>query len=441
MQKIYILFLLIVTLPTMLQSQVTWDNFEDIRKGTYGFINGSFIPYNENPDQSGVNTSRVAAQYTRNAAEQFDVLILDAAMADLSDYVSGTKQISIDVWSPVAGKVVQITLENDVLAQPANYPTGRHSVYLATTSVANAWETLTFSFDSQPDASVANNNVNRFVLLFDPGSNNGDTYYLDNITGPEFANDVCDGVIPDPEVFNDFECNQHTDFVFSHSGINFRRVVNPDQTGNESDYVATYTRNGGEEYDVIIGYFDGNLALESNSTIALDVWDPTAPTEVIVSLQNANNDVILEMTATTSTSNTWETLTYNPSSVSDAPDIAKFVILFDPAGFSSDNYFFDNFGFGIPTSVTDLQDVVSFEAFPNPTSGITTFRYELDTSADVQLSIYDMTGKQLALLADENQGAGPQQIIWDATDFASGMYFYTLSVNGKFASGKITLNR
>ncbi|MFK7773094.1 MAG: T9SS type A sorting domain-containing protein [Saprospiraceae bacterium] len=442
MKKIYQLFFIAFFISTSVSAQVLWENFEDTRKGTYGFINGSFIPYFENPDQTGANTSQIAAQYTRNGAELFDVLILDEAMADLTDYVSGAKQMSIDVWSPAAGKVVQITLENDVLAEPTNFPTGRHSVYLATTTVASGWETLTFTFDNQPDASVANDNVNRMVLLFDPNTNNADVYYWDNFNGPEFASDPCDGVASDPQIFNDFECSQNTNFTFSHAGVNFRRILNPDASGaNTSEYVAQYNRNGGEENDVIVGNFDGNLSFTNEGRIKLDVWDPGAPTVVIVSLQNAAGDVILEMSATTSVSSTWETLTYDPSSVFAATDISKFVILFDPGFFTGEQYFFDNFQYGAPVSVENLADVVSFVASPNPTQGETTFQYELQSAADVNLSIYDATGKMITQILDENQPSGHHQATWLATDVSDGIYFYTMRIDGKVASGKIILNK
>ncbi len=441
MKKLYFSLITFCFLGMSLSAQQLWENFEDVRKGTYGFINGAFIPYNENPDQSGANTSQVAASYTRNAAETFDVLILDAQMADLTDYLSDTKQISIDVWSPAAGKTVQITLENSTQAMPANFPTGRHSVYLTTTTVAMGWETLTFSFDNQPDPGVANTDVDRLVLLFDPNSNNGDTYYWDNLNGPELANDPCDGVTADPDVLNDFECNQNTNFTFSHSGVNFRRVVNPDMGGNPSDYVASYTRNAGETNDVIIGFFDGNLSLTAEDRIKLDVWDPGAPTDVIVSLQNVDDDVILEMTQTTSNSGAWETLIFDPSSVSEATDIAKFVILFDPNSNTSDNYFFDNFGLTMASSVANLAEVTSFEVFPNPTQGQTTFQYDLVDAAQVNLAIFDITGKQVDQVLNARQVAGNHTIDWDASGLANGLYFYTLTVDGQAASGKITLNK
>lgn len=441
MKKIYPLFFILFLTISSLSAQTLWDNFEDTRKGTYGFINGTFIPYNTNPDATGANTSPIVGVYTRNPAELFDVIILDAQMADLSDYLSGAKTMTMDVWSPNVGTVIQISLENSILAEPANFPTGRHSAYFATTTVAMGWETVTFVFDNQPDATVANDNVDRMVILFDPNTNNDFTYYWDNLNGPELSADPCDGATPDAEVFNDFECNQNTIFTFSHSGVNFRRIANPDQTGNSSDFVAQYIRNAGELIDVLIGRFDGNLALTPESRINLDVWDPLAPTPIKLSLQADNGDVILEMETTTSVSAGWETLTFDPSAVSASTDIAQFVILFDPDTNTSDQYFFDNFGFGAPVAVQDLEDVISFKASPNPTQGVTNFQYELENAADVNLSIYDATGKMITQILDESQPSGQHQATWLANDISNGIYFYTMRIDGKIASGKIILNK
>jgi hypothetical protein len=442
MKNVYVLLVCLFAF-TGLSAQTTWDNFEDIRKGTYGFINGTFIPYTGNPDATGVNTSDVVAEYSRNPAEAFDVLIVDAAMADLTDYVAGTKQISMDVWSPAAGTTIQITLENSTLAQPANFPTGRHSVYLATTSSAMAWETITFTFDNQPDAGVAMDNVDRLVLLFAPNTNTGDTYYWDNLNGPELANDPCDGVMEDPTILNDFECNQSVNFTFSHSGPNFRRVANPDMNGNESAYVASYTRNGGEENDVIIGNFQGsNLDITTNNELTIDVWDPNAPTTVTLSLQTSSNDVILAIDATTTTSSTWETLTFDASSVADDPNVGQFVILFDPGNFTSDNYFWDNFQAGPSTNVNEVAALSTLEVMPNPATDWITFNYTLEEAADIELSVRDLTGKVIDQLPFGRQQTGLQSIDWNIpSSVASGLYLYTLTVNGQSTTGKISIMR
>jgi hypothetical protein len=448
MKNLYTTLFLLALAIGGLQAQTTWDNFEDVRKGTYGFINGVFIPYTGNPDPTGVNTSAVVAEYSRNPAELFDVVILDAQMADLGDYLSGAKTMSMDVWSPAPGTTVQITMENSVLALPANFPTGRHSVYLATTSTSEEWETITFSFDSQPDAGVANDNVDRMVILFEPNTNNGSTWYWDNLMGPEFADDPCEGVGIDPNIGMDFECQQNINFTFSHSGPNFRRIINPDMSGaNTSDYVGSYVRNGGEETDVIIARTqDGNITLPAGLSFNLDVWDSAAPTEVIISLQLNPDDgneatTVKAVSAMTSDGNTWETLNFNFSGVG-GQEYNQIVILFDQGNFTSDQYYFDNFVVGPMVNTFEvLPTVTEVVAYPNPTAGQMTFEYELSESAQVQVNLFDHTGRLVANVFTGDQPTGKQFVEFDAGNLANGVYFYTISIDGQTAGDKITILR
>ncbi len=443
MKNLYLVVLFLFSSLTIGFGQTTWDNFEDSRFGTYDFVSGTFIPYNLNPDRSGANTSQVAAEYTRNPGDAFDVIIIDAEMADLSDYVSGAKQISIDVWSPTAGTTIQITLENSTLAQPDNFPVGRHSVYLTQTTVTNAWETLTFTFDNQPDASVANDNVDRLIILFDPDSNTSDTYYWDNLMGPEFATDPCDPLPPTFGNLADFECNQNVNFTFSHSTINFRRVINPDPVFNPTEYCATYTRNGGEEFDVIVGYFQTPFTVESDTEFALDVWDPAAPTTVQITLQfedaNGTTTDVEILTDDTESSSEWDVLDYTPDAAVGAT-VNKVVILFDPGTFTSDQYYFDNFDYtgDLVINTEEEQPVLStISSYPNPTSGNSTFEYQLTKGGDVTLSILDHLGRELQVLVNEEQPAGEYRFDWNNNSYPAGVYFYSLTVDGVSTTGKI----
>lgn len=440
MKTFYTLLILFIGSATVLNAQIVWDNFQDSRKATYDFENGTFIPYFENPDKSGVNTSLVAAQYTRNPAELFDVIVMDGEMADLGDYLSGTKTMSLDVWSPAVGKTIQITLENSNLALPANFPTGRHSVYLATTSVANAWETLTFSFDNQPDPTVGNNDVNRIVLLFDPNTNNSDTYYWDNFNGPELDNDPCAGVTPDPNILNDFECNQNMNYIFSHSGINFRRVPNPDTNGNTSSFVATYTRNAGEEFDVIIADLGGSVSTPPTSAITMDVWESVGSKPVRISLQDGSGTEIEAIDQTTSSSaSAWQTLTFPISATTTS--IERVVVLFDPGNFTSDLYYFDNIAITQGSSINDASVVQSLNVYPNPSNGSTAFEFSLEESSDVEISIVSMTGKVVDVISRTNQAPGSHLIMWENESLAEGIYFYNLRAGDGLKSGKIIINK
>lgn len=64
--------------------------------------------------------------------------------------------------------------------------------------------------------------------------------------------------------------------------------------------------------------------------------------------------------------------------------------------------------------------------FPNPFHTSTTIRYELPEAAYVELTVYDIQGRQRALLTQREQPAGRYSLAFDATNLSSGLYFYRL---------------
>ena len=80
--------------------------------------------------------------------------------------------------------------------------------------------------------------------------------------------------------------------------------------------------------------------------------------------------------------------------------------------------------------------------YPNPFSSSTTIKYELENYSYVTLKIYDMVGSRLVTLVDGYQGAGMQQIPWDATtangsEVGAGSYVYELSIQPASSAGGI----
>lgn len=70
--------------------------------------------------------------------------------------------------------------------------------------------------------------------------------------------------------------------------------------------------------------------------------------------------------------------------------------------------------------------------YPNPFAPSTTIAFALPEPMAVTLSVYDVTGRRVALLVDEVLPAGRHTVTWDAADRASGTYFYRL-VAGSFS--------
>jgi hypothetical protein len=69
---------------------------------------------------------------------------------------------------------------------------------------------------------------------------------------------------------------------------------------------------------------------------------------------------------------------------------------------------------------------ILFQNYPNPFNPKTIINYQLAITKDVELTIYNLIGEKVTTLVSERQDAGRYQVEWNATEFASGVYFYRL---------------
>ncbi len=76
-------------------------------------------------------------------------------------------------------------------------------------------------------------------------------------------------------------------------------------------------------------------------------------------------------------------------------------------------------------------DFVLAQNYPNPFNPTTEICFSTTCAGDVTLDVFNTVGQQVATLVDERKEAGPHSIKWDATRFASGVYFYRLQA-GEF---------
>jgi hypothetical protein len=68
-----------------------------------------------------------------------------------------------------------------------------------------------------------------------------------------------------------------------------------------------------------------------------------------------------------------------------------------------------------------------YHNFPNPFNPSTTISYQLPTDSKVSLKIYDLLGREVATLLDnQTKPAGYYEQQWNASHYASGMYIYRL---------------
>ena len=159
----------------------------------YNFLNSNSAVGTKlaNPDSSGINTSANVGKITKNipgVAWACSYLELGSAI----DF-STINSIKMKVWSPIAGVVMKLKLEN--LTNPA------FNVEVdVTNTVANAWEELTFTFPGIVNA----NSYKRVVFFFNFNNNGaGESYYFDdvklntNLSLQNFLNDKIN-IFPNP---------------------------------------------------------------------------------------------------------------------------------------------------------------------------------------------------------------------------------------------------
>ncbi|MBK8787311.1 MAG: hypothetical protein IPN43_12660 [Chitinophagaceae bacterium] len=138
----------------------------------YPFVNfgGATATVVNNPDASGINTSSKVGKMVKGAPE-----VWAGSFIDLVNPINFTvlRTFKVKVYSPRIGAKLLLKVEN-----PTNG--GQFYEKEATTTVANAWEELTFDYTAIPAGFYA-----RVVLIFDLGTA-GDgspnfTYYFDDI--------------------------------------------------------------------------------------------------------------------------------------------------------------------------------------------------------------------------------------------------------------------
>jgi choice-of-anchor B domain-containing protein len=92
---------------------------------------------------------------------------------------------------------------------------------------------------------------------------------------------------------------------------------------------------------------------------------------------------------------------------------------------------------GITNNSTHIANYKLGQNFPNPFNPATTIEYSISGAGSVvKLTIYDIHGKELKTLVNSYKRAGSYKAEFNSTGFASGIYFYKLSVDDKYSDVK-----
>lgn len=96
---------------------------------------------------------------------------------------------------------------------------------------------------------------------------------------------------------------------------------------------------------------------------------------------------------------------------------------------------------GIVSNETNIvsSDYSLAQNFPNPFNPVTTIQFNIPTSSNVKLTVYDAVGKEVSVLLGENLAAGVHSAIWDGANFSSGVYYYRIEAGQYSETRKMIL--
>jgi hypothetical protein len=95
----------------------------------------------------------------------------------------------------------------------------------------------------------------------------------------------------------------------------------------------------------------------------------------------------------------------------------------------------DGHSANVPTQMSLEQN------YPNPFNPNTVIGFQLSVASRADLRVYDLLGREVAVLVNSEMSAGHHEVKFDAAGFASGVYLYRLQAGGFVETRKLLLTK
>jgi hypothetical protein len=316
-----------------------------------------------NPDPSGANTSANVAEWARSQEQWANFY---AELDGKIDFSTGDF-FYVKVWSPIACEVL-FKLEDK-----ANSNIFIQESYDLTTP--NQWVDITFDFTGST-AGV----YDKIVIFLDFATTTDNTYYIDDIEGPEFGA----GPGPKPYLALDVQDNFEND---GWATIETWKFQDPDLLDltisidpvNASNNVADYNRSGSFEWTNAQTVLNHRMDLTSRNTFEMDVYFPSSNTygddltpTAAIKLQNSllgpnAYTTQTEIKLDVNNFDEWVTLSYDFSVAADSVNYDQIVVQLGGEGhFVPAQFYFDNLELQGVTGIGDAPVTKSISVYPNP---------------------------------------------------------------------------
>jgi len=215
---------------------------------------------------------------------------------------------------------------------------------------------------------------------------------------------------------------------------------------SENDAIMTYR--------IIAAMEEGNFASEPESGYSVDNIAPGAPTGVVAGI--SDGVVYLEWAHSDANDLDYYAV-YRSMDPEFLPGEESMIGSSEGSEFSDDveelgDYYYAVTAFDIHENESDPSDFVNVtllsledihglpevftlhQNYPNPFNPITQIQYALPTDANVSIVIYDLMGRQIRTLVNQQVSAGYHSVMWNATSemgspVSAGVYIYTITAN------------
>jgi hypothetical protein len=200
--------------------------------------------------------------------------------------------------------------------------------------------------------------------------------------------------------------------VLSFTSAQFEELV---VSGSQATLKGTGTVDGSGSYGFLLSVIDGQGLLTGNK-LRLKVWDENHNNAVVYDNQMGTGDNASPTGAVTGL------IAVSKSGGSTAV-----------ANVSLQQLIEEDAATEMPTQYE------LYNAYPNPFNPSTTIMFDLPEASKVRLVVYDMLGREVAVLADGERPAGHYSLRFDAGKLSSGMYIYRLQTNNYTQTKKLML--
>jgi len=235
------------------------------------------------------------------------------------------------------------------------------------------------------------------------------------------------------------DMSRYTGTTHAHQGAAAANIQ--DNSGTASSFYHTAGKNVSGYSNLEVSFWFKAVSMETGEDFWVQYY--TGSAWVTVATYKAGTDFV---------NNTF----YNkvvtiPRATYAYPTNAKLRFMCD-AGDNNDDVYIDEIvfrGYTAALAAVPADEIAADKALPtpfalgpnrpNPFNPSTTFEFSLPADSRVLGRVFDLKGRAVATLADGQYGPGVHSVRWDATEFASGTYFYRIDAGANSSVRKMTL--